>query len=62
MPFLQKSGGDSEDESGPSVQRLNYQPGKSGRSRPNRYALQFFRETNEEVKDKKEQVFYCGFY
>ncbi|XP_076272260.1 nucleostemin 4 isoform X2 [Rhynchophorus ferrugineus] len=54
VPFLQKPGGDSEDESGPSVQRINHQPGKSGRSKPNKYALQFFRETNEEIKEKKE--------
>ncbi|XP_030766016.1 guanine nucleotide-binding protein-like 1 [Sitophilus oryzae] len=56
VPFLDRKGDDSDDDSGPSIQKLNYQPTKSGRSKPNRYALQFFRETNEEVKEKKEQA------
>lgn len=56
VPFLQAAG-DLEDDSGPSVLKLNYQRTKGGMSRPNRYALQFFKETNEEIKEKKEQAY-----
>lgn len=37
-----------------SIQKINFQPLKDGRSRPNRYALQFFKETNEELTKRKE--------
>lgn len=37
---------------------VNYQPNKSrGRSDGNRYALKFYRESNEELKMKKEEAF-----
>ncbi|CAG9764541.1 unnamed protein product [Ceutorhynchus assimilis] len=55
VPFLQKSNDDS-DEEGTSVRKLNYQPTKGGGSRPNRYALQFFKESNKEIKLKKEEA------
>ncbi|XP_050293390.1 guanine nucleotide-binding protein-like 1 [Anthonomus grandis grandis] len=58
VPFLQRAGGDSdaEESAGSSIQKLNYQPIKGRGSRPNRYALQFFKESNEEIKLKKEQA------
>ncbi|XP_060534711.1 guanine nucleotide-binding protein-like 1 [Cylas formicarius] len=56
MPLYHRPDGDSEGESGPVIQKINYQSSKAGKSRPNRYALQFFRETNEEIKAKKEEA------
>lgn len=39
-----------------SIQKINFQPTKDGRSRPNRYALQFFKESNEEIAIRKQQA------
>lgn len=44
----------SDDEPSSSVQKVNYQPTKGNKTNPNRYALQFFKETNEEIKERKE--------
>ncbi|XP_066247890.1 guanine nucleotide-binding protein-like 1 isoform X2 [Euwallacea similis] len=54
VPLLQRPGGDNESESSSSVRKLNYQPTKGHGSKPNRYALQFFSESNEEIKQMKE--------
>lgn len=56
VALLQKPGCDSEDESVSSIQKINYQPTKAKGSQPNRYALQFFRESNAEIMEKKEQA------
>lgn len=56
VPLLQRPGCDSEDESVSSIQKINYQPTKAKGSQPNRYALQFFRESNAEIMEKKEQA------
>ncbi|CAH1169968.1 unnamed protein product [Phaedon cochleariae] len=51
-PVLLKNPKDAEGSS--NIQKINFQPTKDGRSRPNRYALQFFRESNEEKARQKE--------
>lgn len=39
------------------VQRINKQPTEDNRSSRNRYALQFFQESKEELRKRKEQAF-----
>ncbi|ERL88208.1 guanine nucleotide-binding protein-like 1 isoform X1 [Dendroctonus ponderosae] len=58
QPFVgQRPAGATEDEAAaPSIQKINYQPTKVRGSRPNRYALQFFVESKEEIRQKKEQA------
>lgn len=36
------------------IQKINFQPTKSGGSKSNKYALQFFKESNEEIARRKE--------
>lgn len=51
------SSDDEDDEKGVSVKKINEQPGyKGNRSKANRYALQFFNESNEEIFMKKEEA------
>lgn len=38
------------------VQKLNNQPSRDNRSKPNRYALQFYRESEKELKALKEEA------
>lgn len=42
------------DEGSSSIQKINFQPTRDTSSRPNRYALQFFKETKEEIALRKE--------
>lgn len=56
LPFLQRPNSDSDDAGAAAIQKLNYQSNKASGSRPNRYALQFFAESNEEIRIKKEQA------
>lgn len=46
----------SETSSVEQVQKINKQPG-NGKSKHNRYALQFFQEFNQELRKRKEQAF-----
>lgn len=45
--------GDGDSESTSEVQKVNFQPTKGGRDR-NRYVLQFHRETEAEIRERKE--------
>lgn len=51
--YLLKPPGEPE-ESSSAVHKINYQPSRGGSSKPNRYALQFFKESNEEIMMRKE--------
>ena len=55
---LAPGGADDESESslpGDRIQKINAQPNvKGARSNPNRYALQFHRETETEIRERKE--------
>lgn len=57
-PGLHPGGADDESESslpGDRVRKLNSQPNARGsKSNPNRYALQFYRETEADIKERKE--------
>lgn len=39
------------------IQKVNVQPGRDNRSKPNRYALQFHRETDKELRKLKEDAY-----
>lgn len=52
-PLLVQHSDDEEYEGG-NVQKVNYQPQKGGRDNRNRYALMFNRETEEEIRERKE--------
>ncbi|CAG9854108.1 unnamed protein product [Phyllotreta striolata] len=52
-PFLLEGERDLGEGSG-NVEKINFQPTRDGRSKPNRYALQFYRETQEEIVKQKE--------
>lgn len=49
-----KSMGDSGGSSTSNIRKINFQPTKDGRAKSNRYALQFFKESNEEIAKRKE--------
>lgn len=51
-PLLVRHSDEDEASESGDVQRVNYQPKKGGRN--NRYALMFHRETDEEIKRRKE--------
>jgi ribosome biogenesis GTPase A len=53
-PILKTNEGDNEEQR--QVQKFNYCPSKDGRSDRNRYALQFYRESNAEIKARKEEA------
>ncbi|KAK9500051.1 hypothetical protein O3M35_001392 [Rhynocoris fuscipes] len=54
--LLNKSSDDDED-SGKMIQKLNFQPEKSGSGRgQNRYNLQFFRDSDAAIKQRKEEA------
>lgn len=53
--LLQKP--NEDDEGGSTVRKLNYQPGKGDRDNRNRYVLKFQRETDEELKERKEAAY-----
>ncbi|KAK3927256.1 Guanine nucleotide-binding protein-like 1 [Frankliniella fusca] len=59
---LQRGGGAADDESegslpGDRIQKINSQPNVRGpKSKPNRYALQFHRETEAEIRERREAV------
>ncbi|XP_018572298.1 guanine nucleotide-binding protein-like 1 isoform X2 [Anoplophora glabripennis] len=42
------------DEGSSNIQKINFQPSKDSSSKPNKYALQFFKETKEEIAQRKE--------
>ncbi|CAH0547268.1 unnamed protein product [Brassicogethes aeneus] len=44
----------SDEEASTSIQKLNFQPKKAGAANPNRYTLQFFKESEEEIRQRKE--------
>lgn len=46
----------SNTEYGRQVQKINKQPKRDNKSSGNRYTLQFFQETNEELRKRKEQA------
>ncbi|XP_056637877.1 guanine nucleotide-binding protein-like 1 [Diorhabda sublineata] len=52
-PFLLKKDEDI-DEASVNVEKINFQPTKGSGSKPNRYALQFFKESAEDIKRQKE--------
>lgn len=52
-PLLVRHSDDDDSEDG-DVQKVNYQPTKSGKDNRNRYALMFHKETDEEVRIRKE--------
>lgn len=52
-PLLVRHSNSDDSEDG-DVQKVNYQPTKSGRDNRNRYALMFHKETDEEVRERKE--------
>jgi len=59
--YLKKIGAEASDEESDSsvqnnVQRVNYQPIKDGKSNPNRYVLQFYKETEKQLKEMKEDA------
>lgn len=37
-----------------NIDKINFQPTRDGHSKPNRYALQFFKESQEEILKQKE--------
>lgn len=52
---LESSENPSEQSSRKVIQKVNdYRSSKGGQSRPNRYALHFYRETEAEIKERKE--------
>nr|CAI5846860.1 unnamed protein product [Callosobruchus analis] len=50
--ILLKSSEDNDE--GTSVQKINFQPSRDAKSKPNRYALQFFTESKEQIAKQKE--------
>lgn len=45
---------DDDEQEGGEVQKVNYQPTKGSRDNRNRYALMFHRETDDELRQRKE--------
>lgn len=54
--FLQQPN-EEDDEGSSTVRKLNYQPGKGDRDNRNRYVLKFQRETEDELKERKEAAY-----
>lgn len=52
--LLKKSGEESSEDEDETIQKLNYQSNKKRNA--NRYALEFYKETKEELKLMKEQA------
>ncbi|XP_018331903.1 guanine nucleotide-binding protein-like 1 isoform X2 [Agrilus planipennis] len=53
---LEKDDDTDEEEYNHATQKINYQAGGATRSDTNRYALEFFKEANEEIKLRKEEA------
>lgn len=53
LAFLQYSN-DNEGPTKSDTVKMNFQANRGNHSRPNRYALEFFRESNEEIRKRKE--------
>ncbi|XP_054276390.1 guanine nucleotide-binding protein-like 1 [Macrosteles quadrilineatus] len=55
VQLLRKPEGDDDDDDDSMIQKINEQPKvRGGKGKPNRYALQFYKETAEEMRERKE--------